>query len=64
MNDDQFEFLLKVSQAGHELVSIHGPGAWKQAEKRVADASRRGDAEENKFWQAVANSVKPRTAVE
>ena len=64
MNDDQFEFLIEVSRAGHELVSSHGLDAWRQAEKRAVDASKRGDAEEGKFWTVVANSVKPRTAVE
>jgi hypothetical protein len=51
---------IEVSRVAHELAAAHAAGAFAYAARRAKEAETSGKQEDYAFWQAVADSLKPR----
>jgi hypothetical protein len=57
---DHDQFYLEVDRRAHELEASHGQGAHAYASRMAENALAAGEADEHRFWKAVAAALQPR----
>jgi hypothetical protein len=55
----EFDYI-EVGRKAHELMQTHGATAFTYATTQAQRAGAAGDHDEQAFWRAVANSLRPR----